>query len=802
MCLNDFRLAWRLLLNRPGFSALIIGTLGISIGACCAILSLVQSVLVQSLPYAEPSRLVVAWENHLERSVEWTTVAPANLVDWQRENAAFERIIAIETSAFDITGAAEPVRVQGAVVSSSFFELLGTPLALGSGFAGTESGMENVVIVSDGFWRRSLGADPQAIGRRLILNQEPYTLAGVTPAGFRAFPTGAEIWTPARWNPETLNERKNHYLIALGRLAPGISLEAAQASMDSIATRLAQTYPDTNEGWGVTLVPLQEQIVAGSRPTLFGLLGAFAALLLIAICNLTALFLARSQTRQREFAVRLALGARRLRLIPQLFAENLLMTLLSGALGLAFAHLIIRSLPALGIDIPRLEESRVGGAVFASALGISLLVGLLFSLLAVAYLARTNPRAHVQAATPRASADCGADVFRRVLIVAELTLALILGIAATLIITSYREAVSVDLGFESESLVTGRVSLPRYRYSEPHDREAFVRRVLEELENHPRVASAATSLTVPMTGFRFDAGFMVDGEPDKTGGEPTGTRFNAISPAYFETMGVELVDGRGIDPTDAGDSAPVAIINETMRNRYWRESEVIGRHLILAGHEPARFQIVGVIQDVKQGDLRDTPEPMVYVPYFQRQRWQRNSSMSFVLQGESSVEVAVALREAIWRVDPHQVIFGVATLGELIAEWSSGIRSGAFLMGLCAFFSLLLAVLGVYGIVSFMIGQRTHELAIRMSFGATPAQITKMILRHAFGLSLSGLVFGLVGIFALRRFMERFLFEVSASEPTILAAQCATLVVLVLLAALLPARRIILLHPATLLKRD
>jgi predicted permease len=614
---QDVRFGLRTMLKNPGFTVVAVITLALGIGANTAIFSVVNAVLLRPLDYEDPDRLVMVYENNWQKGWTRFAVAPGNFATWREQNQVFEQIAAFTGSSFALVGKGDPEQLQGTRVSANLFALLGAKPALGRAFLPEEDqpGGERVVVVSHRLWQRRFAADPGLVGKPLTLNGQSYTVVGVMPAGFLFPNPRTELWVPVAFSADDLGNRGGHSVVAIARLKPGVTVEQAQTEMNAIAARLEEQYPETNAAWGVWVTLLGEQVVGDVRPALLALVCAVAFVLLIACANVANLLLARAAARRKDVAVRAALGASRSRLVRQLLTESILLSLLGGSFGILLAAWGVGALVSLGpTNIPRLSQVEIDGRVLAFAFLISLATGIIFGLVPALQASQTDLSESLKEGGRSSSAGVGSQRLRRLLVVAEVALSLVLLVGAGLMIKSFVRLSEVDTGFDSQNVLTAEIALPQSRYDDSQQQAAFFRQVLARIEALPGVESVGAATPLPFTGDSLYS-FIIEGHP--TDNVPS-ANYYAVSSDYFGTMGIPLLKGRFFTEADTAESPGVAIINETMARRYFPDEDPIGKRMNITNGPPLLREIVGVVGDVKQYGLDTTSPAQMYEPYLQR----------------------------------------------------------------------------------------------------------------------------------------------------------------------------------------
>jgi putative ABC transport system permease protein len=799
--IKDLRYAFRSLSKRPGFAAIAIVTLALGIGANTAIFSVVNGVLWRPLPYPNPNQLVMVWENHQARGGperEW--LAPSDFHDWHDQNNVFSGLSALNDWRPTLTNIAEPEPLVGAVVSFDMFRLLGTEPSLGRGFLPEEDQPKaaNVVVLSNELWKRRFGGDAAIIGKPISLNEESYTVVGVMPAGFK-FPVipNVELW---RTLQPTLNpgcQRGCLVLRAIARLKPDASLEKARVEMNTIAGREATEYPETNSQVGATIVPLHEQLVGSVQRPLLVLLGAVGFVLLIACANVANLMLARSATREKEIAIRTALGASRARVVRQLLTESALLALTGGAFGLLLAYWLLNLFIKLSPPgAPRFDEIGIDGYVLGFTVLVAVLTALFFGLVPALHVSKPDLNHSLKDAGKRSGTGVHGGRLRSALVIAEMALALILLVGGGLLMKSFVLLQRVDPGFQPEHVATVRLILNRTRYPEQPQIRSFYSELLDRLKGMPGAESVGAISTLPLSGNNSDTNFLIEGQPPPPPNQGPVAWFSAVSPDYFRTIGMRLKKGRLFTDRDTEDSPRVVVISEAMARRYWPNDEPLGKRI---GKPDAWREIVGVVADVKHFGLdADTP-PQMYFPF--RQAPARAMNLVIRTKGEP-LSIASSLRSEIWAGDKNLAIAKIQTMDELVSSSIAQQRFVLTLLGCFAALALVLAAIGIYGVMSYAVTQRTHEIGIRVALGARTGNVIALVLKKGMVLALTGGAIGLAGALGLTRLMTGLLFGVTPTDVFTFTSVPVALIVVALLACYVPARRATKVDPLVALRYE
>ena len=761
--LADVRYGCRMLVRNPSFAAVGILTLGLGIGVNAAMFSVLNAVILRSLPYSEPERLVVI-HGAREGDTRDLSVSLPDIEDWRQEVKGLSGLGALSYWTFNLGGDRLPERILGARVSGDFFELLGSRPLLGRVLAPSDDRADAppVALLGYSLWQRLFAGDPEVLGRPILLNGISHTVVGVMPPGF-AYPTREqEMWAPLANELQGV-PRDARFMEALGRLAPRSDLASVQASLNVVTARQAAAHAATNRGWSARVVPAHEELVAPVRPALLVLSGAVGIVFLIACANVANLLLARASAREREVAVRTALGASRWRLARQFMAENLVLSVAGGALGIVLGRAGVAVLQRLSPgDIPRLEEAGLDGTVLAFALAVSLLAGLLLGLVPVVRASRIAPRASLVEGDRTAGSR---SRLRTALVVVQMAMALTLLVGGGLLVQTVRNLLAVPPGFEARRLLSLSVFLtpPRYRALEPQ--HAWVRQAVAAVERVPGVVSVATVSELPLSDGPVRLKMAVEGRPFDRAAAPSAA-FRAVSPAFFTTMGIPLLSGRVPAETDSETAPLVVAVNQAMARRLWPAESPLGHRIRFVNEEPPRwYEVVGVVGDVKSRGLDAGEEPAAYVPFAQRVvPFVRNVSL-VVRTATEPMAPLPSIRKALLGVDAEQPVFGVRTLDEIVSHSVAGRRFQAVLLQAFAGLALVLAVIGIYGVLSDAVGRRTREIGVRMALGAQPGQVLRLILGEGMAIALGGLALGVPASLALARTLKALPVRRRARRP-------------------------------------
>jgi putative ABC transport system permease protein len=800
--LQDLRFGVRMLAKKPGFAALAVLALALGIGANSAIFTVVNTVLLRPLPFDDPDQLVWVWDT--QPALETAPTSLPDFLDWREQNQSFEYMSAFQAGRMFFDRGDVPEDVDVGLVTPDMFPLLKVSPALGRAFTEdeTQPGRFRVAVLSDRLWRRRFNSDPNVVGQTIQLSGFPYTIIGVMPAGF-TYPNETELWRPLPINKSEA-DRGPHYLRVIARLKPGVSIHQAQAEMSALAGRIAEQFPEKISGHGVKLESLQEVIVGNMRPALFVLLGSVGFVLLIACANVANLLLARSVSRQKEIAVRTALGASRRRIVKQLVTESLLLAMAGGLLGLLLGAWGVSVLTSLSPgDIPRVKEIKLDGWVVAFTLSISILTGVVFGLAPAWQVSKPDLNESLKEGG-RTGAGAGRNRLRSLLVVSEVALALVLLVGAGLMIKSFARLHSVNPGFEPENALTMGVALLRARYSEQAQVESFYRQLFERLGAVPGVQSVGGITELPLGGSNTNDYFSIEGRPPLPQGEASIVEYRVISPNYFKAMGIPLLAGRDVSETDTKQTPNVVVINESFARRHWPDENPIGHRIKLQGQYRDPLLIVGVVGDVRHFGLDEKPMPEAYAPYLQDPLSDSLPHfMTLVIRADSGqATLAARLREEIHALDKGTPVIAIKSMNDYLYESLSRRRFNMVLLGIFAGLALLLAAVGIYGVMSYTVTQRTHEIGVRMAIGARARDILRLVIGQAMTLALAGLAIGLVASFALTRLMESLLYGVSATDPLTFILISLVLTGVALGACFIPARRATKVDPGVALRYE
>ncbi len=803
--LHDLRYAARLQRKNPGFTIVAVIALALGIGANTAIFSVVNTVLLRPLPYKDPERLVMVWEDASRHGYPRDTPAAGNYVDWRDQNQVFEGMAAIADTSFNLTGSGEPERLEGRRVSVNLFPLLGVEPQIGRVFTAAEDqpGAQRVVLLSYGLWQRRFGGDPNIAGQSLTLNGESYVVVGVMPARFQFPSSDDQAWVPIAFTQQEMANRGRHYLEVLARLKPGVSLDQAQSEMSTIAARLQQQYPQFNAELGAVVQPLQEHLVGDIKPALLILLGAVGLVLLIACANVANLLLARAAVRQKEIAVRVALGARRWRLIRQFLTESVLLSTVGGLVGLAIAYgglVLLRAF--IPENISQAREISMDLKVLGFTFLVSVATGVIFGLAPAIQAARFNQIETLKEGGRDAATGGGGKRLRGLLVTAEVAISLVLLIGAGLLINSFLRLRNVDPGFRADNLLTMRIVLPKPRYEQFERRSAFYTDLVQRVQSLAGVRSAAITTNLPLYRQGNSISISVEGQPAPPPGQERIVVTRIISPGYFDTMSIPLLRGRNVTEQDTETTPNVVVISETMARRYWPGEDAVGKR-IAAGRVTSPedwIQVVGVVKDVRQFELNAEPKPQMYLSYRQAGFFEPRDLVVKTDVDPSSL--AATVRKAVWEIDKDQPVSNIQTMEEILADSIARQRFSMLLLAIFAGVALVLAGVGIYGVMSYSVAQRTHEIGIRMALGAQTGAVLKLAVGYGMKLVIAGIVIGLIAAFALTRVMATLLFGVTATDPTTFTLISVLLIAVAAVASYVPARRATRVNPIIALRYE
>jgi putative ABC transport system permease protein len=810
--LQDLRYSTRMLLKRPGFTLVAILTLGLGIGANTAIFSVVNATLLRPLPYKNPDRIVMVWGTN-PGGFGWrgkTGFSAPGFLDYQQQNQVFERMATFNATDFTLVGSDNSERIRGGMVTAEFFDVLAVQPMLGRTFVPEDSqtGRNHVVVLSHGLWQRLFGSNQRIIGQTIRLDATPYAVIGVLPNGFDfSIPDYFEsrgLWVPTVLPQDNSNSERGHkYLSVIARLKPGVTLPSAEQDMRVITERLAREYPGTMGKFGVKLIPLHEQVVGDIRLVLLLLFGAVGFVLLIACANVANLQLARASTRQKEIAIRRALGASRGRLLRQLLTESVLLSLIGGTLGLLLTLWGIRLLTELDpVAILHGTIATVDLTVLAYALALSLVTGILSGLAPALQSTPARSGESLKEGGRNSAANQGGLRLRKLLTVSEVALSMMLLIGAGLLIRSFIGLLQVNPGFESKNILTARVGLPKYSYPDATKQIAFYTQVMERIKGWPGVIAVGASDELPLTMGSHSSSFSIEGRGSIDDSDQSlAVQDRLASSDFFRVMGIPIISGRAFADTDDGSAIGVALINQSFARRFFPNENAIGQHLRFDSASPW-ITVVGIVGDVRGFGLDKEPKSEIYLPYQQQSFLRYNPSrMHLVVRTTGDPNAfATAMLESVREIDKDVPRPQARTMETFLAASIAERRSNMLLLGIFALVALLLTGVGIYGVISYSVTHRTQEIGIRMALGAQSRDVLQLVIRQGMSLVLVGLCIGLAGAIALSRVIATLLFGVGAKDPLTFFVVAALLSIVAFVACYIPARRATRVDPLTALR--
>jgi len=802
--LDDVRFGWRMLAKSPSFTTVAILTLALGIGINTAIFSAVNSVLLRPLPYKTPDRLAMLWNDNHRLGLHEDLTSYANFADWRSTSRSFEDMAALTETGADVTGVDEPYEVHGWLVGANAFSILGVMPQIGRTFTRQEEvrGRSHVVILSDALWRKRFGADPNAIGKTMIMDGDPFVIVGVMPAGFQFPDKRVEIWQPLAVSDQTKANRGGLFLYVLGKLKPGVSMEQARAEMNLIGDNLARQYPITNKGFGIWVVPLLNQVVGNLRTGLLALFAAVGFVLLIACANVANLFLARGAGREREIALRAALGAGRGRLIQQLLTESFVFAIPAGIVGLSVAYLGLDALIGMApVNMPRLEEIAIDGRVLAFTVGVSLASALVFGLLPALRISRTDLNEALREGGRSMAGGLRASYARSSLLIAEVALSMVLLAGAGLMIRSLIQLRTTNPGFDVSSVLTMELSAPYGTYSKGAEIRAMYGRVVDRLKSIGAVRSVGLTTGIFLSATPNSGIFTVEGKPLPPIEQSVEATLDSVDPGYFRTLRVPLLRGRFFDERDQPDSTPVALVNDTMARQFWPGEDPIGKrfHFGRGNDNPRWLTVVGVVSDMRRQGLDKKARVETFEPLAQQVR----SDLTLVVRTpDDPMKLAGVIQSELRTLEKSLVIQQIRTLDDQMSESLAQRRFQTWLLGLFSAIALVLAAIGIYGVMYHSVTQRMHEFGVRVALGASASNVLRIVLGEAAMLVTIGAVIGTVAALALTRLLASLLFGVSASDPATYVGVFLVLMASALIASYLPARRATKVDPMVALRYE
>jgi putative ABC transport system permease protein len=806
---QDVRYAFRTLRKSPGFTAVVVLTLALGIGANTAIFSVVYAVMLKPLPYTRPAELVDIGQFTPDIKETPTGWSFANLDDVRRDSATLAAVAGSNFHQLTLTGHGEPQAINTVVVTGDFFNVFAVEPIIGRTLSPDDAkpGAPPQVVLSENLWREIFKADPAILGQSITLDKKQFTVVGVMPSRFR-FPDllqPKQLWVALPQDPlfgSWIARRGGHWLGLTARLKPGVSIDQAQAELDGISARLAQNFPQENAGWSAEVMPLQRSIVGDVRIALYTLLGAVVLVLLIACANIANLLLTRATSRSREMAVRATLGAGRARIVRQLLSETAVLGLLGGIAGVALAYAGVKTLSSLIPEgVSRVNAITVDANVLAFALVLSLLASAAFGLAPALFASRTDLQTSLREGEARAGESGSRRHMRTILAAAEVALAMVLLVGAGLLIRSFAKATAVAPGFDAQNIVKAEISLPRFEYSTPHQWNAFADQLVANVHAEPGMERAAIAVPMPIANGAINLGFDIVGAPPLAPGVNQTADYVSVSPAYFQVMNIPLLEGRSLNQHDVAATPRVTVISRALAQRHFRNEDPIGKKLSFAmppdPDEPR--EIVGVVGDVRDIALDKDPGPMMYVPYAQAPFPGANVVVRSTL---SAAQVADAVRRSTTQIDKDLPVTEVQKLPDALTSSVDEPRFRTALLGLFAAIALLLAAVGIFGVISYSVSRQTHDIGIRVALGASRSDVLRMVLRETFILAAAGLFVGIPCALGAGRLIAHLLFNVSASDPLTLALVASMLAFVALLAGYIPARRATTIDPMLALRHE
>lgn len=804
---KDLRYTWRNLRSSPGFSLIAIVTIALAIGANTAMFSFVDGMLLNPLPYPESDRIVRVLERRPDGGNNG--ISTLNYLDWAEQNTVFEHMAARTGWQATLTGGDQPLQLPGSRVSPGYFEIYGTQPAIGRGFLPDEGepGNDHVVVITNAFWESQYGSDPSIVNREILLNGEAYTVVGVLPAGGAFDRSPTRVYKPLAFAPSEMT-RDFHWFGALGKLKPGVTLEQARAEMELIGARISDAYPDSNKDWSVAVDPLADVLLGDQLKTaVIVLFAATGFVLLIGCANLASLALARGLSREREVAVRATLGAGRWRLMRQFLTENVVLALAGSVLGIGVGYATLKWIQSMipPFALPAELDIRVNGAVMLFALGVAIATGVLFGLAPALQATRADLAGIMKEGAHGSTPGSPGRRLRGALVIAEVALAFVLLVGSGLLMRSVFSLLDVDPGFDSANVLTASLPVSQQRYPDGAALNAYLDSIQDAVRAVPGVLDVGVTSALPLRGWGYGMPFQIEGHDLVDRANRSGGFFKMVSPSYFRTLGIEFRAGRALGDTDTAGAPPVAIVNETMARRDFADENPIGQRVLVQQIMPGRpelgpeipWEIVGVIADEKIGGLDDDDSGGLYVSY--RQSPVYNVSL-VVRAGMAPENLQRALRAAIDGVDRDQPLDQVMTLEQIETQSVTSQRVQSILLGMFAAIALVLAAIGIYGVISYAIEQRTHEIGIRAALGANAGRLRRLVFVSGMRLALAGLALGLVASLAMTRVMASLLFGVGSRDPLTLAAVPVILGAVAALACYVPARRATRVDPMVALR--
>ncbi len=801
--LQDLRYGFRLLLKNPAFAATAVITLALGIGANSAIFSVVNTVVFRPLDFRDPDRIVHIWEKEPASGPESVPLSAPDFFDFRAQSQSFESLGGYISRNFNLTGVEEAERVAGARVTAGFFQTLAASPLTGRTFnpEDEQASASQSVVVSHGLWQRLLGGGSDALGRTLILDGKPYAIIGVMPPGFN-YPLSkerTELWIPLTFSTMEMSSRGFRSTGVIARLKPDVSLETAQAEVETIAGRLEQEHSDSNSGIGATVVAIHDEVIGDVKPVLLALLGAVSFVLAVACANIANLLLARSTSREKEISIRVALGASRARITAQLLTESLLVSVLGGAVGLLVAKWGAGLLPLIATgDIPRIQEITIDYRVLAFTASVSILTGVLFGLIPALQASRPDLTEPLREGGRSQTLGARPALFRSLLVISEVAFSLVLLVGAGLMINSFVRLLNVDPGIRPQNVLTAQVTLTRSKYMTDQQMSGYFKELIERVEQVHGIESVGAISHLPLTHSMAETAFSIEGRPQAEG-ESMLTNFGVASPNYFRSMGIAFIDGRDFTEYDREGAPGVAIINESLARRFFADENPLGKLISISLGDPTAREIVGVVGDVKHSGPGKQSGPEVYLPYTQLAL----PRMNLVVRAQSNpTSYAAAIKSQARAVDKDQPIASITTMEEYLSQSLARPRLNAFLFAVFSILALALAATGIYGVMSFSMAQRTREIALRMALGATPGKVLKLVVGQWMLLCIAGIAIGLGASLALTRYLSTQLFGIAPTDPATMAAASLLLIAVAFVASYIPARWATKVDPMVALRHE
>ena len=797
--LKDIRYGLRGLLKRPGFTVIALVALALGIGANTAIFSLVNAIVLKPLPFPESERLVWVYGN-IRNGGNRASVSPPDFLDYRSHNKTFEQFAASISVPVpvNLTGSGEPERLQASAVTGNFFDAFGVAPAIGHGFTieNEKAGQDQVTVLSYAFWQKHFAGDREIVGKKITLDSKSFQVIGVMPAGL-SFPQSAELWVPITFdaNPD-MRIRKAHFLRPIGRLKPGVTLTQAQADTDAVAAQLEEQYPDSNTGWNLRLIPLREQLVGRTRTTLFVLFGAVGFVLLIACANVANLLLVRAAARQKEIALRTALGASQLRIIRQMITESLLLSLIGGVLGVLLAFWGVQLLVRLSADsLPPTINVKIDANVLVFSLLISLVTGVLFGLAPALRTIKVNLIDSLKDGA-RNSEGTLKNRTRSLLVVFESAVAVILLIGAGLLVRSLIALQRVDPGFDANNVLTMRIDLPNKKYEGEGRKANFFEQFETRIGSLPGVQAVGLVTELPLSGQPNDVPFTVEGRPPVMPGQEFDADFRRVNANYFNALRIPLMRGRSFTEQEVKQDAHVTVVSQQLVDAVFPKEDPLGKRLVTAiGNQT--FEIIGVVGDIRHRSLDSGPFPAMYFPTRESNR------MNIVIRTQNDpLSIVGAVRQEVQALDRDQPIAAVKRMSDWVDSSVAEQRYRTTLLGAFAALAMILAATGIYGVMSYTVAQRTHEIGVRMALGARRTDVLKLVVRQGMLLTVIGVIVGLAGAFAITRVMASMLFGITAKDPFTFAAVSALLIAVAFVACFIPALRATKVSPLIALRYE